>query len=198
MPHDQMDKMSEITELLAQCAKEEPGSHHMLASAVEHELRKMASNVLQSEPADVLWHTTALVQETWLRLRDRSGAMLYQNRAHFFCSAATAMRRIMVENARKRISAKRRGQRIEVDVNLLPSRIPDETAIAVHELLHELAKECPLTVQILEQLYFAGYSKQETAENLGISEYELNKKWNFSRAWVRRNLTKFDALAENI
>ena len=182
--------MREITELLAKCANREPGSHDRLVSHVESELRKMASKLLQSEPADALWQTTVLLNETWLRLVDQSGVLCYQNRSHFFGAAAIAMRRIAVENARKRITAKRFGHKMTADVRELAARMPDEDAVVVHELLSELGEECPLSVQVIEHLYFAGHSRQQTAEFLGISEYELNKKWEFARAWLRRSLSE--------
>ena len=131
---------------------------------------------------------TALVHEAWLKL----GGGQFENRAHFFAAAAEAMRRILVDNARRKQSVKHGGamQRADWSSLDLAAEAPDEQVLAVHEALDRLAQRDPLGAELVKLRFFAGLPNVEAAELLGISERTAKRTWAYARAWLFEELNR--------
>jgi RNA polymerase sigma factor (TIGR02999 family) len=132
---------------------------------------------------------TALVHEAYLRLVGRADRG-WEHRGHFFAAAAGAMRDILVEQARRRASLKRGGNRQRVDLDHVEPAItpPADDVLAVHDLLERLEAEDPRKRQIINLRYFAGFSNEETAKALGVSVGTVEREWRYVRAWLKRQL----------
>ncbi len=160
-----------------------------LLPLVYAELRRLAAQRMAAESAGQTLQATALVHEAYLRLI-RSGQQRWENRAHFFAAAAEAMRRILVENARRKHRAKRGGnwERVELEAaeGLLPES--DEHILLVHEALDALGKGDPVKADVVKLHFFAGFSHQETADALGISEKTVRRYWESARVWLYREI----------
>ena len=161
-----------------------------LISVVYEELRRMAAQKMQSGGGGQTLQPTALVHEVWLRLggEDLRG---WQNRGHFFASAATAMRSILVDRARRRKTVRHGGgqQRVDIDVvELADQTLNDDQVLAVHDALDRLAMEAPRKAEVVKLRYFAGLSVQEAALALGISEPTAKRWWAYARAWLGREM----------
>jgi RNA polymerase sigma factor (TIGR02999 family) len=163
---------------------------------VYDELRQLAAAQLRSERPDHTLGATALVHEAYLRLL--GGVESFANRAHFFGIAARAMRRILVEHARRR-NAHKRSQRFQVTLDTDFERAaaaPSDEVLAVDESLSRLAARDPRAAQVVECRYFAGFSIEETADALGISPATVKREWTMARAWLFRDLTDAAGVAE--
>jgi RNA polymerase sigma factor (TIGR02999 family) len=150
----------------------------------------MARREMAGERADHTLQPTALVHEAYLRLAGGEG-LRFENRAHFFGAAATAIRRVLVEHARRRGRAKRGGGMPRVGLEELPDTsgtLPDETLVAVDEVLARLAEFAPELARIVELRFFAGMTIPETARLLGVSETTIQRDWRVARAWLRAEL----------
>ncbi|MEP7116450.1 MAG: sigma-70 family RNA polymerase sigma factor [Acidobacteriota bacterium] len=184
------DHPSRVTVLLREWQGGDARAGADLAAAVYDELRRLAASRLRLERGNHTLQATALVNEAWLKLVDqRSG---WQNRGHFFALAAQAMRRILVDHARRRHSAKRGRDpdMVPVDdvLDLLPSPLPDERLIAVDEALTQLAVLDPRQAQVVELRFFAGLSVADVAQVLDVSPTTVKREWASARAWL------FDAI----
>ena len=165
-----------------------PGTAEELLPLVYEELRRMAAQRMAREAPDHTLQATALVHEAWLKL----GAGRFENRAHFFAAAAEAMRRILVDNARRKQSLKRGGnlQRADWSSLDLAAEAPDEHVLAVHEALERLAARDPLGAELIKLRFFAGLPNVEAAELLGISERTAKRTWSYARAWLFEELKR--------
>ena len=146
---------------------------------------------MRQERPDQTLQATALVHEAYLRLVDTSKVQLWESRWHFFAAAAESMRRILVDNARRRGRIKRGGgaQRVDLDcVDLTVDDPPDEL-IALDEALIELAKEHPAKAQLVNLRYFGGLTHEEAAAALGISVSTADRHWAYARAWLYRQMS---------
>jgi RNA polymerase sigma factor (TIGR02999 family) len=159
---------------------------------VYDELRKLAAQKLAMEKPGHTLQPTALVHEAYLRLvatpqQAQAEQPAWDNRGHFFAAAAEAMRRILVESARRKKRAKHGGehQRVDVDVQDVPVRPPPEEIIALDEALIRLAAEDPDAAQVVQLHFFGGLSIEQTAEVLGVSRATAYRQWSFARAWLR-------------
>lgn len=151
------------------------------------ELRRMAAARMMSEAAGHTLQPTALVHEAWLRLGDCK----WQNKAHFFTAAAQAMRRVLVDSARRELTNKRgnRPERVELlDDIPVASGDGDEMILEVSEALDELAGEKPQWAAVVEQHYFGGFGFEQIAENLGVSERTVLRHWDRAKAWLQLRL----------
>jgi RNA polymerase sigma factor (TIGR02999 family) len=160
-----------------------------LLPLVYQELRRLAAARMFQEASGQTLQATALVHEAWLRLV-KDGDRTWQNRGHFFAAAAEAMRRILVENARRKSRLKRGGGQVRVDaeeVNLAETT-PDEKVLLMDEALEELKTEDPEKAQIVVMKFFAGLSNKEVAETMGITERTVERHWAYARAWLFRNI----------
>ena len=174
--------MSDVTRLLAAIRHGENGAAGELLSVVYAELRQIARAKMAREQPGHTLQATALVHEAWLRL----GEQQFENRAHFFGAAAEAMRRILVEAARRKHAARRGGGQTHADVDEIEiaAPVPDDELLAVHEALDRLAAHDAAKAELVKLRYFAGLSIEETAAALGISERTAKRHWTYARAWL--------------
>ena len=174
--------MSELTHLLGKIQQGDSASSNELLALVYSELRRIARGKMAHEQPGHTLQPTALVHEAWLRLGDAR----FENRAHFFSAAAEAMRRILVESARRKRSARRGGGEIPADIADLqvaaPS--PDDELLAVHEALETFALHDPQKAELVKLRYFIGMSNEEAASALAISERTAKRHWTYARAWL--------------
>jgi len=158
-----------------------------LLPLVYDELRKLAAAKLAAEQPGQTLDATALVHEAWLKLADAS--VEWQDRTHFLRTAATAMRRILVDRARAKQTAKRDGgQRVELPDIAAP--LPDEQLLALDELLVKLAAIKPDHAKLVELRFFAGLTSDEAAEALDISPATADRMWRYARAWLRAEMNQ--------
>jgi RNA polymerase sigma factor (TIGR02999 family) len=170
-----------------------------LLPQVYAQLRQLAAQRMANESPGQTLQATALVHEVYLRLI-RSHEQQWENRAHFFSAAAEAMRRILVENARRKHRAKRGGswQRVDFEVADEVAPASEDHLLMVHEALHALAKEDPLKAEVVKLHFFVGFSHQETADALSISEKTVRRYWEYARVWLYRHIRQKLESEENI
>jgi RNA polymerase sigma factor (TIGR02999 family) len=179
--------MSEITSVLQALAKGQPGAADQLLSLIYTELRELAAAKMAREHPGHTLQATELVHEAWLRL----GNSTFANRAHYFSAASEAMRRILVEAARRKHRQKRGGGAEHLDINALEIAAPlgnEEESLAVHEALDKLASYDIRKAELVKLRYFAGLSFEEAAELLGISVSTAKSDWAYARAWLHQKV----------
>ena len=177
--------VSEVTRILIALEGGDAKSTEELLPLVYQELRRVAAQKMASERAGHTLQPTALVHEAWLKLVD-APSQSWQNRAHFFGAAAEAMRRILIERARRR-NRQRRGsgvEHVDLDEFELASPVPDDQLLQLSEALDRFAAEEPEHAELVKLRYFVGLRIEEAAEILGISEATANRWWAYSRAWL--------------
>lgn len=162
--------MSDATLLLNAVEQGDPTAAEKLLTVVYEELRRLAASKMAREAPGQTLQPTALVHEAWLRLIGTNNPK-FENRAHFFAAAAEAMRRILIDRARRKLTARHGGhfERVEVDEQDLVARQADEQLLAVHEVLDKLAMDYPAQAQVVKLRYFAGMTNEEIAQVLGVS-----------------------------
>lgn len=174
-----------ITQLLQRWGQGDGSAFGELIPIVYDDLRRIAAQYMRRERAGHTLQTSALVNEAYLRLANYN-QMAWHDRSHFFAVAATAMRRVLVDHARHRQAQKdggdlKRAPLDEVTVFALP---PDVDLIALDEALTRLAERHPRRVKIVELRYFAGFTLEEIAEQLGVSVMTVNREWRAAKAWL--------------
>ena len=183
--------MSEVSRILSRLAAGEARASDELLPLVYNDLRKLAAAKLAQEKPGQTLQATALVHEAYVRLLgpDRCG-LDWDNRGHFYAAAAEAMRRILVENARRKSREKHGGKLARADVDLDGFEVASTTdplvVMAVHESLDRLAERSPRKAELVKLRYFLGCTIAEAAEILGISPATAEEDWTFARAWLRR------------
>ncbi len=182
--------MNEVSELLSAIDRGDPRAASRLLPLVYDELRRLAAQKLAAEPPGQTLQPTALVHEAYLRLVGAEGDSAWDGCGHFFAAAAEAMRRILVDNARKRQSLKRGGsrQRVDLDGVAAATRAVDDDVLAVDEALTKLAGQDPVKAELVKLRYFAGYTGAEAARLLGISEATAERYWAYARAWLHQEI----------
>lgn len=177
---------SSITPLIEALKRGEACADERLMAAIHVELRQLAANKMAAERAGHTLQPTALVHEAWLRLQDQE----FENRAHFFGAAAEAMRRILVDHARRRQAAKNGGnaEKLNADEIDLAAPAPCDELIAVHEALDLLAAHAPRKAELVKLRYFVGLSFDEAATLLGISVPTAKRDWAYARAWLHETI----------
>jgi RNA polymerase sigma factor (TIGR02999 family) len=184
--------MSEVTRILSAIEQGDSSEAAQLLPLVYEELRQLAAQKLSQEKPGQTLQATALVHEAYMRLVDTEKAQHWNSRGHFFAAAAEAMRRILVEQARRKKADKHGGDRLRVD---LPDDLagPDSRAhdlSALDEALDLLERHDPDAALLVKLRYFAGLSHQDAAEALQISRGAADRLWALSRAWLFRELSK--------
>ena len=177
--------MSAVTVILERAEQGDPKAAEELLPLVYDELHRLASQKMSREAAGHTLQPTALVHEAWLRLGG-SDAPSFENRAHFFGAAAEAMRRILIERARRRVAAKRGGGVAVVDVDEveIPSPVADDDQLlAVNEAMEKFAALEPRKAELVKLRYFVGMSFDEAATALGIAVPTAKQWWAYARAW---------------
>jgi RNA polymerase sigma factor (TIGR02999 family) len=179
--------MSDVTQILSRIETGDPTAAQQLLPLVYDELRKLAAARLAQEKPGQTLQATALVHEAYLRLVDGEQPPHWNSRGHFFGAAAEAMRRILVENARRKRRRKHGGdrQRVELlDQDLAVHDSPDEL-LALDAALTKLVEEDPMAGQLVKLRVFTGLTIDQAAEVLGISRATAYRQWNYARAWLR-------------
>lgn len=183
--------MSDITHVLSALEQGDPLAAEQLLPLVYQELRQMAARRLAHEKPGQTLQATALVHEAYLRLMPGGPASRgphWDNRRHFFAAAAEAMRRILVENARRKKSLKCGGgyERVDLDHVDVASPVPSDDLLALDEALTRLAVEKPVVADLVKLRFFTGMTMDEAARTLGISAATAYRHWNYAQAWLLR------------
>ena len=178
--------MSDVTHILSAIEQGDPSAAEQLLPLVYEELRKLAAQKLAQEKPGQTLQATALVHEAYLRLVDVEKAQHWQSRGHFFAAAAEAMRRILVEQARRKGSVKHGGKRVRIDLDeaLVLGAEPRHDILEVNELLEQLAGADPQAAALVKLRFFAGLTGDEAAEVLGMSPRSIDLLWAYARAWL--------------
>ena len=180
------ETVGEITRVLGQ-GLEGPEATAKMIPLIYDELRRLAAYRLAQEKPGQTLQATALVNEVYLRLVKDSDAQ-WENNRHFFVAAAEAMRRVLIENVRKKKSLKRGGEwrRTEMDVAEIGVDGPSDEALQIHEMLDQFATVDPESAELVKLRFFAGLTQQQCADILGISKRTADTRWAFARAWLYR------------
>ena len=186
-------RSSEITELLQAWSGGDENAYSRIIEKVYPELRKIAQRCLGGEHPGHTIQATALVHEAYLRLTDVE-RIHWQDRAHFFAVSAKVMRRILVEYARARHSAKRGGglRRVDFKEALVVSSELGREVLQLDDALHELAQFDSRKARVVEMRYFGGLRTNEIASVLGVSPQSVNRDWNLAKAWLAREMSHQD------
>ena len=177
--------MSDFTQILEAAQQGDPKAAEELLPLVYGELRKLAAFKMASEAPNQTLQPTALVHEAWLRLVGDENDK-WDGRAHFFAAAAEAMRRILIDNARRK-NAQKRGagsERVDLDSLELAAAMDDTQLLRVDDALEILAREYPPCAELVKLRFFVGLTNEQAAQGMGISERTAKRYWTFSRAWL--------------
>jgi RNA polymerase sigma factor (TIGR02999 family) len=177
--------MSEVSHLLNSLRQADPHAAEQLLPLVYDELRRLAAQKLTHESPGQTLDATALVHEAFLRLVGKGQEQSWDGRGHFFAAAARAMRRILVENARRRRRLKHGGEFRRAEQADPPAPEPNDELLALEEALTRLAAEDALAARVVELRQFAGLGHEGVAATLGITVYQARQKWTYARAWLR-------------
>ena len=183
--------MNDINHLLDTLQEGDPVAADQLLVLVYSELRRLAAAKMSREAPGQTLQPTALVHEAWLRLG--GDGQRWENRAHFFGAAAEAMRRILIDRARRKLAARHGGGQERLDVDEFEIAAPtekDDELLAVHEALDKLAAHDARKAELVKLRYFAGLSIDEAADVLGISAPTAKRDWTYARAWLFREIKK--------
>jgi RNA polymerase sigma factor (TIGR02999 family) len=182
--------MPEITHLLSAIDRGDPHASAQLLPLVYDELRKLAAQRLAREKAGQTLEATALVHEAYLRLVGAPTGQVWSSRGHFFAAAAEAMRRILVESARRKKRIKHGGQcdRVALETIDLPTRMTSDELLALDEALDKLKSHDPQKALLVDLRYFGGLTIEQAAEVLGISRVTAHRYWTYARAWLHQQL----------
>jgi RNA polymerase sigma factor (TIGR02999 family) len=184
--------MNEVTQILESERQGDVTVAEKLLPLVYKELRKLAAYHMARESPGQTLQPTALVHEAWLRLLKPEEQGQFANRTHFFRAAAEAMRRILVESARRKKRIKHGGQweRVDLDDVELPLPMQPDELIALDEALDRLSKVNPRSAEVVKLCFFTGLTQQAAAEQLGISVATAERLWSFARAWLLREVKR--------
>jgi RNA polymerase sigma factor (TIGR02999 family) len=183
--------LSEFTVILQQIERGDPRAASQLLPLVYDELRKLAAQKMARENPGQTLQATALVHEAWLRLGGDEQPE-WENRAHFFAAAAEAMRRILIDNARRRRAVRHGGniERVPLDGLELAADVDDNQLLAVHEALDRLAAHDAVKAELVKLRFFVGLTIEQAARVLNLSEPTAKRHWAYARAWLYREIKK--------
>ena len=184
-------RIDEVTKILNSVERGEAQASDQLLPLVYQELRCLAAQRLKHEPAGHTLQATALVHEAYLRLVDSQHRERWDSRGHFFAAAAEAMRRVVIDNARRKLSSKRGGGwfRRSVEANEIEAPNPDVDLLALDEALRRLEAEDHQAAKLVELRYFSGLTVPQAAEVLDVSTRSAERIWTFAKAWLFRELS---------
>ena len=183
--------MADVTQLLDAAGAGDPQAAADLLPLVYDELRALAAARMAHEPAGHTLDATALVHEAYVRLVGPTDAHRWDGRGHFFAAAAEAMRRILVDHARRRLAAKRgAGRRVTVELDRLSGTDPDGDVLAVDDAIDRLAAVEPCVARLVTLRYFGGLTIPEAARSLGVSPRTADAWWAYARAWLAADLSR--------
>jgi RNA polymerase sigma factor (TIGR02999 family) len=186
-----LSRMSDVTRILSAIEQGDPNGAAQLLPLVYEELRQLAAHKMTQEATGQTLQPTALVHEAYLRLVGGVRETSWDNRGHFFAAAAEAMRRILVDNARRKRSEKHGGciARQELESDQLVEPAIREDLLALDEALTRLAAVNPQAAQVVQLRYFAGLSIPEAAQALRVSPRSADRLWAYARAWLHQEIT---------
>ena len=187
--------MPEVTQLLHALDRGDPHAAAQLLPLIYDELRCLAAARLAAEPSGNTLQPTALVHEAYLRLVGTPGGDQWDHRGHFFAAAAEAMRRILVDAARRKRTEKHGGHRRRVELPDVPAgpEVVDERLLALDAALTRLAAEDPVAARVVELRHFAGLSIEDAAAALGLSRATAYRHWTYARAWLRDAVSRAES-----
>ena len=177
--------MKDVTRILSAIEQGDPRAAEELLPLVYEELRRLAAQRLAQEKPGQTLQATALVHEAYLRMVGQEAGRSFQDRGHFFAAAATAMRRILVDQARRKRSRKHGGGLSRQPLDLVAAPEPDEELIALDDALRRLAEKDPQKARLVELRYFGVLTGDQAAEVLGISPTTADRYWAYARAWLQ-------------
>jgi RNA polymerase sigma factor (TIGR02999 family) len=191
--------VSEVTEILHALEAGDPLAADRLLPLVYDELRKLATAHLGQEQPGQTLQPTALVHEAYVRLVGGANPEQWNSRGHFFAAAAVAIRRILIDNARRKRSLKRGGQFVRQELDELPLPLPEprEDVLALDEALRKLEVADPQAAKLVQLLYFGGLTLPEAARTIGLSPRTAGSLWAYARAWLRREIEADDGSGAN-
>jgi RNA polymerase sigma factor (TIGR02999 family) len=183
--------MRDVTEILHAAERGDAAAAGQLLPIVYGELRRLAAHKMAQEAPGHTLQPTALVHEAWLRLVG-DAAPMFANRVHFFGAAAEAMRRILVESARRKKREKHGGDMVRVDVEAVevPLPMPDDELLALDEALNGLIAVDARAAEVVKLCFFVGLTQEQAAKELGVSISTAERLWSFARAWLFREMEK--------
>jgi len=181
--------MSEATRILQSIDSGDPNAAEELLPLVYNELRRLAASKMARENPGQTLQATALVHEVYIKLIG-SENQEWKGSAHFFGAAAEAMRRILIDNARRKQRARHGGGKPKVDLDKVDVAMESDsdTLLLIHEALDALAKEDPLKAELVKLRFFVGMSVSEAGQMLGLSERTIHRHWTFTRAWLYEHI----------
>jgi RNA polymerase sigma factor (TIGR02999 family) len=187
--------MSDVTQILSAIERGDPHAAEQLLPLVYDELRQLAAQKLAQEKPGQTLQATALVHEAYLRLVDRDNDQHWNCRGHFFAAAAEAMRRILVDQARKKMSRKRGGglERLPLEGVEIGAPEPAVDLLAVNDALEKFERIDKAAAELVKLRYYAGLTLPQAAEALGISSSTADRQWAYARAWLHAELQEDDA-----
>jgi RNA polymerase sigma factor (TIGR02999 family) len=183
--------VSEVTQILRAVRDGQQQAAEQLLALVYAELKRIAAQKMAGEAPGHTLQPTALVHEAWIRLVGEGDAH-FENRAHFFSAAAEAMRRILVDSARRKNAAKRGSDAVHVELeeDHLAQEVPPEELLVVDEALDLLAKEDPTAAEFVKLRYFMGMNREEAAATMGLPLRSADRTWAYARAWLQRQIRR--------
>lgn len=183
--------MSEVTEILDAIDQGDTAASDRLLPLVYEELRRLAAQKMSQERKDHTLQATALVHEAYVRLVDGNEAQRWNSRGHFFAAAAEAMRRILVEQARRKNSKKSGGDHQRVDLSVDELVRPDDATdlVAISEALNRLQANDPRAAELVKLRFFAGLTREQAADILGVSIATADNDWAYAKAWLQVDLS---------
>ena len=182
--------MADVTQILVRLEQGDPAAAHELLPLVYDELRRLAAAKMRHESPGQTLQATALVHEAYLRLVGSNDAKHWDGRGHFFAAAAESMRRILVENGRRKARTKHGGELNREELSDLPVAVPDirEDLVALDAALDRLKTINPQAVELVHLRYFAGLSLENAADLLAVSPRTAGRLWAYARAWLHQEI----------
>jgi RNA polymerase sigma factor (TIGR02999 family) len=187
-----MNSMNEVTRVLSAIEQGDPHAAQQLLPLVYDELRKLAAQKLVQEKPGQTLQATALVHEAYLRLVGAQNVQRWDSRGHFFAAAAEAMRRILIDNARRKKSLRAAGGRQRVELVEVEPGVegPCDELLALHEALEKLERKDKRKAELVKLRFFAGLTNEQAAEMLGISPSTADNDWAYARSWLRLEIAR--------
>lgn len=184
--------MSNVTRILSQIESGDAAATEELLPLVYHELRRIAASKLSQEASGKTLQPTALVHEAFVRLVDVENQPKWETRGHFFAAAAEAMRRILVESARRKLRLKHGGDRERevLDEHSIAAPAEDERLLELDAALEKFQASHPRACELVKLRYFAGLTGEQSAQTLGVSVATVERDWTYAKAWLRREMTQ--------
>ena len=191
--------MNEFTEIMRAVEAGDPVAADKLLPLVYEELRKLAAAHMANEQPGQTMQPTALVHEAYLRLVGGANPKEWNSRGHFFAAAATAIQRILIDNARRKRSLKRGGEFVRRELDMLEPFLPEpqEDILALDEALQKLATVQPQAAKLVKLHYFSGLTLPDAAQILNIAPRTAGRLWTYAQAWLRREIEAADDLSED-